>query len=136
MKNIFTIVFLSLGLINASCADDNNFGTRQSLDNVAPGTFVSVGNKNVKGTLIIEERGDELFLILNSDFKTQSGPDLRVVLREGTNHDSMLTISDLLAFDGEQEYKIPLTKEALEVFDHIVIYCAQAHVDFGIASLK
>lgn len=136
MKNIFMIVFVSFGFISASCASDNNFGTQGSLDEVKIGTFVSVGSKNVKGTLSLYDQGEELFLVLNSDFKTQSGPDLRVVLRKGDDHESMVTISDLLSFDGEQEYKISLAKEDFDMFDRVVIYCAEAHVDFGIAKVK
>lgn len=97
------------------------------------GMFESVGQKNTMGDVSVEQRVDGLYLKFAANFKTDEGPDLRVVLRDSNGHQQMLILESLKMFKGQQEYKLPISKADLMKFDQVVIYCLEFHVDFGIA---
>lgn len=103
---------------------------------IGTGSFVSVGTKMTKGELQVVEHGQEVHLKFSANFSTQEGPDLRVVLRDSTGAHQMIVVESLKSFSGAQEYVLPISKHALSNFDQVVIYCAEFHVDFGIATLQ
>lgn len=110
------------------CDSDANITSR--------GTFVSVGQHQVKGTIMIEKHsiiGN--YLALETDFQTDPGPDLRIVLRDSTGVNSPITVATLDQTNGttgKQKYSIG----AVDGYDEAVIYCAQYQVDFGVAKLE
>lgn len=136
MKNIFITALVLL--VGSGCQANSNddAGTAQKLESVEPGTFISIGNHQVEGSARLESRADGVYLVLEEDFMTVSGPDLRLVLRDSSNQKPMEVIAMLTAFQGLQEYKLSLSEEALQELDQVVVYCAKFHVDFGIAKLK
>lgn len=106
-----------------------------SSEDVATGSFESIGNHKVVGSVRIEKIIDNYFLTLNPDFSSATGPDLRVVLRDSRGITPMKIISILELSQGEQKYPLSLNSQELSLYDEVVIYCAKFHVDFGIAKL-
>lgn len=135
MKNsmLALIAMLSLAVGQVACAQSSSSESTRAL--AAPGEFVSVGNHRVTGAVFVETRTDGLYLVLNDDFESQTGPDLRVLLRDRQNPAQMLVVEPLQAPRGRQEYKLALTAEELRAFNQVSIYCAKFHVDFGVADL-
>lgn len=124
---------LSLAVGQAACAQTSSAESTRAL--AAPGEFASVGNHRVTGGVLVETRTDGLYLVLNDDFESQTGPDLRVLLRDRQNPSQMLVVEPLQAPRGRQEYKLALRPEELRAFNQVSIYCAKFHVDFGVADL-
>lgn len=139
MKTVMLSVFIGfMGMSGAACANSGNgsslSGARAAAE-AMPGQFVSVGNHHVSGMVSLEERLEGTFLALQEDFMSSSGPDLRLVLRDSTGQVPMRVIAPLHRFSGAQEYALNLTANELAPFDEVVVYCAEFHVDFGIAKL-
>ena len=101
------------------------------------GTFAPSGPHQTEGTVRIEaSSGMVTYLVLDSDFRTVAGPDLRIVLRDSSGLSAMRVLAPLLQVEGEQNYPLSLSAAELSGFDEVVIYCAKFHVDFGIAKIR
>lgn len=136
MKRIAIILLAVVSFANSACADKDSSQNSNFQQQAATGAFSPVDNTHaIAGTLTVEKRAEGVYLILNEDFMVSSGPDLRVVLRDSSQVAPMIIVDGLQAFQGRQEYLLPLTEEGVKSFDQVVIYCAKFHVDFGIAGL-
>lgn len=138
MKTFVLVTFLGLsGLTNLACAEQQGVSTSEARHEAqsTPGQFVSVGKHEVRGSVRIEVRPEGAYLVLDPDFYSSNGPDLRVVLRDSKDMSVMQIIADLQQTQGAQEYPLNFNQGTLAQFDEVSIYCAKAHVDFGIARL-
>lgn len=114
----------------------NLYCSPNSYNPVAMGQFQSVGGKQTSGNLTIENKLGGLYLRFAKNFKTDMGPDLRVLLRDSKGQTQMIEVASLKAFNGEQEFQLPVLQGDLSKFDQVVIYCMKFHVDFGVAQIK
>ncbi len=133
---LFMGLVLASGFGNVACADGSGAMDSVQAAQAMPGQFVSVGSHAVVGTAKIEKREAGTFLVFGDDFLSDAGPDLRLVLRDSTGVTMMEVVAPLKMVQGAQEYQISLANDLLAKFDEIVIYCAQFHVDFGIAKIS
>ncbi|KYG65808.1 hypothetical protein AZI86_01675 [Bdellovibrio bacteriovorus] len=129
-------VCLSNGAYAAPACDQDWLENCPISDENYVGSFMPVGAKRTTGDLSIDQKMGKINLKFARNFETQHGPDLRVVLRDSSGVTPMIVVETLKAFKGEQEYMLPVSAEELTKFDQVVIYCAQFHVDFGIAKIK
>ncbi len=85
---------------------------------------------DIKGTWSIEHRDDGDFIVFDKNFKTRSGPDLKIYLsktqvKELSDNNVESTsekISPLKSNKGAQEYKIPHGIN-LDQYNSLVIHC-------------
>ena len=100
-------------------------------------TFVS-GRYSTEGTVRVVTEGGKRYLEFDSDFTTNSGPDLFVLLHssekpERYNEEDYLRLGRLEKISGTQRYAIP-DEEDLDSYGSAVIWCRRFNVTFGYAS--
>jgi len=94
------------------------------------------------GSIQIVEKDGHVLAILSDDFKSDSGPELHILL---TEHDNPKTSRDvhtgnyvdlgiLKSTKGTQTYEIPIDK--IGNFKSAVVYCKPFRVIFGTATLS
>ncbi|MFK8185085.1 MAG: DM13 domain-containing protein [Phormidesmis sp.] len=101
-------------------------------------SFISGRGKTVVGGAHIVEEGGKRYLELDSDFRTDSGPDLLVLLhREGvpTSYadSDYVNLGQLQRVARTQRYEIPEGVDVSE-FSSAVIWCREFNVTFGYAT--
>ncbi len=105
---------------------------------VATGQFVKK-EKSIAGSFIIRELAGRLVLELNDDFKTKSGPDLKVVfsplpLAQTTGKNAMsdgsVVVSLLKSTKGRQTYQLPDSIQLVN-FKSLLIHCEKYDVLWG-----
>lgn len=110
---------------------------------IAEGRFVKK-EKAIEGSFQLRMVGNRYTLILNEDFKTKSGPDLKIIFSplsfdkiNGKNADSRgsLTVSLLTATKGKQTYILPDTFDP-KAYNSLLIHCVKYSVLWGGAPLK
>ena len=82
------------------------------------------------------EDGEDIYIILSSDFKTANGPDLFVILSNSTQkyEQDSLNLWALTSLSGKQVYKV--TKEERETYNwSLQIRCRAFDVLFSVAEL-
>ena len=90
------------------------------------------------GGSIVRDSSNNLFVTLDADFTTPSGPDLNVYISQGyqdRNITNFLDLGDLRSTTGEQSYAIPSGTD-IAPYTHIVIYCVGANGAFGKAAVS
>lgn len=95
------------------------------------------------GSWTIEKAGDDLVLKLSDDFKTRSGPDLKIFLSPTdigsitgkTATKGSVLVSRLESNKGEQSYRIPAGTD-LSQFKSIVVHCEKFSKLWGGDSLE
>lgn len=100
-------------------------------------------DKSIRGTWHIEQRHDGAVLVLGEDFKTRSGPDLKVFLSptaftslRGSNAvDGSIVLGELKSTRGEQEYAIPAGLD-LDAFSSVIVHCEAYSVLWGGSQLN
>lgn len=107
--------------------------------------FVVVPNgehTQISGNARTIVEGDKHYLVLDEAFKTESGPDLTVVLVRSSEltspelaEGSYILIDELQANSGEQRYEIP-SEVNLEEFGSVAIWCRRFNTTFGYAKLS
>jgi hypothetical protein len=97
------------------------------------GTFQGLNGYNVEGTTTLERAAAESVVVLEDDFKSQSGPGLYVYLSPNANNvNGGVSLGELQATSGKQNYPIPANIN-LDGLDHVIIYCKPFGVPFGTA---
>ena len=110
-----------------------------SAKNVKSASFVDgTGHSVTGGARIIEEAGQR-YLELGSDFRTDSGPDLFVLLHRDAVPNSYadsdyVSLGRLQRVARTQRYLIPADVD-ISAFNSAVIWCRQFNVTFGYATL-
>ncbi|MGV2829689.1 DM13 domain-containing protein [Myxosarcina sp. GI1(2024)] len=103
------------------------------------GQFVAVEHPTQGQVSIIEEDGNR-YLELSSDFQTDEGPDLKVILHDADTVDlkveegSYVSLGALSSFSGAQRYLIPEDVD-LNQYQSVAIWCEQFNATFGYAPL-
>lgn len=106
--------------------------------NAMTASFVSGRGKTVVGGAHIVEEEGKRYLELDSDFRTDSGPDLLVLLhREGvpTSYadSDYVNLGQLKRVARTQRYEIPADVD-VSAFSSAVIWCREFNVTFGYAT--
>jgi len=103
------------------------------------GSFVdSDGHATSGGARIVEENGRR-YLELDASFRSDSGPDLFVLLHSDAvpgsySPDDYVNLGRIQSFSGAQRYAIPAGVD-LSQLQSAVIWCQQFNVTFGYATL-
>lgn len=103
------------------------------------GQFSGNSGYTVSGTATLQQTGNELSLILGSNFSSGNGPMLGVYLAKnasgGLNSQNSLKLDNLKSNSGMQTYPVP-AGVGLQDYDYVVIYCIPFNVRFGTAKLE
>ena len=108
-------------------------------ESLASGDFVDVEHPTQGQASIIKE-GNNRYLELNSDFQSDRGPDLKVILHRAETVDLKLEEGDYISlgalqeFSGNQRYAIPDDIDLSE-YNSVAIWCEQFNATFGYAPL-
>jgi len=100
------------------------------------GRFVGVGDgihdaQGIAKVLPLEDGGQILRL---EDFRSTNGPDLYVYLATDKDASDFVSLGNLKANRGNQNYEIPADVD-LEEYGQVLIWCKPFHVLFGNAEL-
>ncbi|OHX68610.1 hypothetical protein NH26_17415 [Flammeovirga pacifica] len=94
------------------------------------GTFIDAAHPT-SGTVVL----DGNTIKIESDFRSDNGPDLYIYLAQGTDGNGFVDLGRLKNVAGEQEYTVPdgvdYTKNK-----YVLVWCKQFSVLFGSAELK
>ena len=125
----------NIAQVTASVNQDNSIPLTKSADS-AP--FVSAGHPTSGAAKVVEVDGQS-YLEFDSDFSSDNGPDLFVLLHteavpESYSADKYVNLGRLQSVAGGQRYAIP---EGVDVsaYKSAVIWCRQFNVTFGYATL-
>lgn len=101
------------------------------------GTFVGVGDgiHDAGGSAYTISLGDGSSVLRLEDFYSTNGPGLRVYLATDTKATEYMSLGDLKANRGNQNYEIPEGLD-LEKYNHVLIWCEPFSVLFGSAELS
>lgn len=112
----------------------------QSKAVIQSGSF-RAGEHPTRGRFSVVTKGGKRYLVLNSAFKTQEGPDVFVILHRsaappinGIRRRDYVSLGRLQSFSGTQSYRIPANVN-LENYDSVVIWCRKFNANFGYARL-
>jgi len=105
------------------------------------GSFIK-GAHPTSGSIKVVQKDGAAFAILSDDFKSDSGPELHVMLTEHPNPKNsrdlhsgeLVDLGILKSTEGTQTYSIPLDK--VGKLKNAVIYCKPFRVIFGSAALN
>ena len=106
---------------------------------LANGDFVAVEHPT-QGQASIVKEGNNFYLKLNSDFQTDRGPDLKVILHRSetvnlkVEEGDYVNLGALQQFSGNQLYEIPENIDLSE-YNSVAIWCEQFNATFGYAPL-
>ena len=120
---------------------DSGAGPSDPQDVMTPvsyaGTFVGVGDgiHDAGGRAYTIPVGDGSSVLRLEDFYSTNGPGLRVYLATDTRATDYVSLGDLKANRGNQNYEIPEGLD-LERYDHVLIWCEPFSVLFGSAELS
>lgn len=112
-----------------------------------PGTMAMRSGKFVKaehptqGSVMLVKEGGKSYLAFDQSFKTDSGPDLYVILYRtgqppitGIKEKDYVSVARLQKTSGAQRYTIPQSVKP-ENFSSVAIWCRKFNATFGYASL-
>ncbi|MEL6384399.1 MAG: DM13 domain-containing protein [Cyanobacteria bacterium J06626_18] len=102
------------------------------------GTFEGVAHPTSGSVQIVEENGKR-YLEFDAAFRSDSGPDLLVLLHkeavpQSYSPDQYVSLGFLQSVEGSQRYEIP-EGVSVEDFQSAVIWCREFNVTFGFAAL-
>ena len=106
---------------------------------LATGNFVTV-DKTTRGEAKIVEKNGRRYIELSSNFTTDSGPQVEIILHRNSRVSRSIaprdyvTLSRLTSFKGKQRYLVPNNID-LDDFESVAIWCRRFNVTFGYASL-
>lgn len=106
---------------------------------VSSGQFQS-GAHTTKGRAKVISKNGKYYLKLNQAFKTDSGPDLFVVLHKSRTpktytSDNYVSLGRLQSIEGTQVYEIPPSVKDPSIYESVVVWCKEFNVTFGHANL-
>jgi len=114
----------------------------QSDNTLASGAFVKK-DVRIQGGYVIRQIANQRILELTADFKTKSGPDLKIIFSplelaqvNGKNADGAgsITLSLLKSNQGRQTYKLPADLD-LSLHRSLLIHCVKYSKLWGGAAL-
>jgi hypothetical protein len=105
------------------------------------GRFVKAEHPTQGTAMLVTEAGKS-YLTFDKTFKTDSGPDLYVILYrtsqppiQGIKEQNYVSVAKLQKVSGAQRYAIPQTVKP-ENFSSVAIWCRKFNATFGYASLS
>jgi hypothetical protein len=103
---------------------------------VASGQFIGVndGIHNAEGQAKVFQLADGQQILRLEDFKSTNGPDLYVYLATDSTAQEYVSLGELKANIGNQNYEIPEGTD-LEKYDTALVWCKQFSVLFGSAEI-
>ena len=109
--------------------------------NTLSGTFKSAEHPTQGEVKVVTENGKK-YLEFDGNFKTDSGPDLFVILHRndtlpitGIKEKDYVSIAALKNTSGTQRYEIPTNIDVSE-FKSVAVWCRQFNATFGYAPFK
>jgi hypothetical protein len=104
---------------------------------LAMGSFVGVndGIHNAEGMAKVVKLADGKQLLRLEDFKATNGPDLYVYLATDDTAQEYVSLGELKANIGDQNYEIPVGTD-LTKYNTALIWCKQFSVLFGSAEIS
>lgn len=126
VSTLFTTVSYSSDAI----ADSRIVAVESAAGVTQSGSLWKKGKYGVEGGFRFEERDDGTYLVVESDFKTKKGPDLKFVLSP-TNYTSVkaktalkggLIVGKLKSFTGAQEFKLPAGTDVSK-YTSLLVHC-------------
>jgi hypothetical protein len=104
---------------------------------VASGQFIGVndGIHNAEGQAKILQLADGQQILRLEDFKSTNGPDLYVYLATDSTAQEFVSLGELKANIGNQNYEIPEGTD-LAKYDTALVWCKQFSVLFGSAEIN
>lgn len=105
------------------------------------GSFIGASGHQTSGDIRSTRKNDQETVVLQANFKTDSGPDLKVYLSKDpqgkidAQETGVLDLGPLKSTSGEQSYPVP-SGEKLSSYKSVVIWCKQFSVNFGYATLS
>ncbi len=132
VTNLGSHSYLSLGAeIEVPAGGDNTTDNdNYEIEEVSKRAQFVSANYDVRGDVLIN--GTSLKL---ENFKTDSGPDLKVFLASDLAANGYVNLGELESFSGDQEYTIPLNTD-LKKFNMVLIWCEEFTELFGYAQLR
>ncbi len=144
------ILIICLGLSLAACEKEKVDGRMISDENsMADSTGMSLNSEGLKmlfqgsfenavhdvsGNVKIYEDADKKRTLVIENFKTDTGPDLRIYLAEDRSVTNFIQLTDKVQ-NGNIRLDIPVNAD-LEKQNHVLIWCKKFSVLFGFAHLK
>lgn len=128
----------ALGRYEVNAAETSN--TRQLEVKQSNSNFVGVDHPTQGRVSIVEEDGLQ-YLEISSDFITDKGPDLEVILHSSATVDARvqpgkyLNLGALKAFNDRQRYQLPQDLD-LNEYQSVAIWCEHYNVTFSYAPLN
>ncbi len=111
------------------------------------GTFVAAEHPTA-GTARIVAAGNQRFVELNPDFRTDAGPDLQVILHKAPDvlattkppaypirEGDYVNLGPLQKTTGAQRYPVPANVR-IEQYPSVAVWCRRFNATFGTASLQ
>jgi hypothetical protein len=147
---VFTVPAMLLIWTASACALPAVDSQGKQMD--APITIAEASKTSVSGNFVNAEHPTQgkarigtdngmRYLELDSSFKTDQGPDLKVVLHKDKKLDLKLKEGDYVSLgalqkvSGTQRYEIPKNID-LSKYNSVAIWCEQFNATFGYAQLK
>lgn len=127
--------------------DEEKAAEKEVMEFMSDGSVLKSGSFQGKahptlGSVQITEKDGQVLVTLSEDFKSDAGPQLRVVLTENSNPKNSrelhtgdyVDLGALKSTKGTQSYSI--SKDKVGNLNSVVIYCKPFRVIFGLASLN
>jgi hypothetical protein len=137
MKTIFQLLVLSVTFF--SCKKEEFEKPVNNTFDVAGATLKYQANfvsnvHSTSGSVSVYEENNVRTLVFKN-FKTDSGPALRVYLSKGTNISNFISLGNLTSIEGDFFYTLDGSINVAE-FPYVLIWCEQFSVLFGNAKLE
>ena len=110
----------------------------EDLPIVAQGTFSGLGPYTSRGDAeIIFNSVEATYSLIMSDFQSSNGPSLKVYLSKASSPSSIINLGSLKSTNGNLRYDFAASSVGPDFdFSHVLIWCDQAGVGFGRASIS
>ncbi|MBD2296254.1 DM13 domain-containing protein [Anabaena sphaerica FACHB-251] len=138
---LFTLLTVSCGKEVTSTPIDNKPESVRNVTTsvVESGNFKTLEHSTQGKVSVISDNGIS-YLQFNQSFKTDSGPDLVVILHRGNvpskslKEQEYVSVAKLQNIKGSQRYALPKNVNLAD-FNSVAIWCRKFNVTFGYASL-
>lgn len=137
MKN--TTLFLFLSLLIASCKKEKTAEPISATFDASQATLISQGSFSsnahpTSGAIKLYKQSGQKILVFEN-FKTDSGPDLKVYLSKTTNNVDVITLGALKSTSGNFNYQMDSAINT-NTYNYVLIWCEDFSVLFGNSRLQ
>jgi hypothetical protein len=108
----------------------------ENIELVREGTFIGDSGYETSGTArLFLNSGTETYSLVLDNFRSDPGPNLDVYLAENDRASGFENLGDLKSTNGTLRYDFPASLFD-PANDHVLIWCANASINFGTAVLR